>query len=401
MVESQHKWHTIFIAETVSSCNKKRICDLTSLVCYWHEGDSQYNCMMSLNEKDKASDLNINFDEWKTDFNKYVVDLREVRSSVMWPKDMHPAVHNPEFSSVTEASKWLSAREPLISFTYKGKARGYPLGILLYHEIANDEVLDMPIAVTYCPLCNTAVVYNRRVGNRLFSFGVAGVLRRSNLVMYDRTTESWWQQITGQALVGEMAGEMLDRLPSQLISFSQFSSVYPKGRILTPYFWGTNRYYQGYDDTSPDSRPRYCPEGVDGRFHPAQRLITLDIDGKYMAYPYSATSKLHVINDEFAGRQIVVFHSGGALSPVDDYEIAKSREVGSTGVFNRNADDETLSFSYRDGMFADDQTSSLWDITGRCIEGKLEGRRLEQVVHGNDFWFVWITFHPDSEIFQS
>jgi len=352
-----------------------------------------------LSEQDKVQNLAVNYSEWKTDFNKHVIDFAEIKSSPAWPKDMHPAIHNPEFSAVKDAGNWLASGSPVISFIHKGKARAYPLEVLLYHEIANDEVLDLPIAVTYCPLCNTAIVFNRHVNGQILSFGVAGVLRKSNLVMYDRSTDSWWQQVTGQGIIGKMAGVILEKFPSQVISFEQFSQAYPKGRILTPYFWGTNRYYKGYDDIDSGNKPKYCPDKIDTRLHPTERLVTLEIKGEIYAYPYSETSRLRVINDELAGTSLVIFHSPGAVSPVDSNEIAQSREVGSTGVFDRKVDGEMLSFSYKEGRIRDDQTGSFWDITGRCEEGRLEGKELEKIVHGDDFWFVWITFHPDSKVF--
>jgi hypothetical protein len=356
---------------------------------------------VNLKKNIRIEKLNINVLEWKTNFGKRSVEFDEFKSSFQWPKDMHPAIHFPEFCSPQDAGEWLASQEPVISLVIKGKARAYPLGVLLSHEIANDEVLGVPVAVTYCPLCNSAIVFDRRIGEDSYSFGVAGVLRRSNLVMYDRSTETWWQQVTGEGLVGDLAGIRLKRLPSQIISFAQFAAAYPKGRVLMPYFWGTNRYYVGYDDTTPAKRPKYCPETFDNRLHPAERVVTVEMGGKSKAYPFSLTKKLGAINDEVEGLPVVIFHSSGAVSPVDKVIIAESREVGSTGVFDRKVDGKILTFAYQHGKFMDKETSSVWDITGRAVEGKLTGQQLIPLLHGDEFWFVWSGFHPDTEIFAS
>jgi hypothetical protein len=347
-----------------------------------------------------AEDLNINFDEWKTDFNRVDCDVKDFRTSRVWPKDMHPAIHKPEFDTVSDAQSWMHQKEPVISVVIKNKARAYPLGILLFHEIINDKLSGVPLAVSYCPLCNTAIVFDRRIEEKVYSFGVAGVLRNSNLVMYDRTTETWWQQLTGQGLIGEHAGIFLEKIPSQVISFEQFSIAYPEGKILKPYFWGKNRYYPGYDSARPGMLPKYCPEDVDTSFPPMERMITLTLKDKSRIYPFFITKKEKVINDKVSDLEIVVFHIEGAVSPVDKPIISESRETGSTGVFIRKIDGRTLTFEYRDGKLLDIETSSTWDITGRAVSGELAGNQLPLVVHSNDFWFVWSIFHPSSDIYK-
>lgn len=344
--------------------------------------------------------LNIDFDEWKTNFGKHICNFSQFSSSREWPKDLHPAIHSPEFDTVPDAQSWLGAKEPLISLVIKGKARAYPLGILLFHEIVNDKLSGVPVAASYCPLCNTAIVFDRRIAGRVYSFGVAGVLRQSNLVMYDRTTETWWQQFIGQGLVGEHAGVLLKKLPAQIISFEQFARAYPRGKVLKPYFWGKNRYYVGYDNPKPGMLPKYCPEDTDSRFPPMERMVTVNVGGHYKVYPFSITTEKKVINDEVEGIQVVVFHTDGAVSPVDNEVISQSSEVGSTGVFERMLDGRLLTFEYRDGRIVDIETSSAWDVTGRAVSGELAGARLVPIIHGNDFWFVWSMFHPGSDIYQ-
>lgn len=137
-------------------------------------------------------------DEWRTDFTKHTVPMEEIVSGGP-PKDGIPAIDDPDFVSIRDAGRWLDGREPVIVVENAGDARAYPYQILIYHEIVNDVVGGRPLSVTYCPLCNTALVFERRHGERLLDFGTTGRLRHSDMVMYDRQTESWWQQATGEA----------------------------------------------------------------------------------------------------------------------------------------------------------------------------------------------------------
>ena len=147
-----------------------------------------------------------------------------------------------------QSADWLADNEPVVALEINGHARAYPLQILMWHEIANDTVLRCPtVAVTFCPLCNSAIVFDSRVGDEVYDFGVSGLLINSDLVMYDRTTESLWQQFTGEGIVGDHAGDQLSFIPSSLISFADFKELYPDGIVLsreTGYMrqYGTNPY---------------------------------------------------------------------------------------------------------------------------------------------------------------
>ena len=141
---------------------------------------------------------------WKTNFEKHSVPYEEILSGGP-PKDGIPAVDNPKFVSQKEADKWLKNIEPVVVVEHKGEARAYPLQILTWHEIVNDQLNGLPVSVTFCPLCNAAIAFDRRLDGRLLDFGTTGKLRNSDLVMYDRQTESWWQQFTGEAIIGDPA----------------------------------------------------------------------------------------------------------------------------------------------------------------------------------------------------
>lgn len=168
---------------------------------------------------------------WKTDFSKHSVPFDEFMSGGPG-KDGIPAVDEPKFVAVDDAES-LADREPVIELVVDGEARAYPIQILIWHEIVNDAVGGVAVAVTFCPLCNTSIVFDRRLDGRTLDFGTTGNLRNSDLVMYDRQTESWWQQFGGEALVGELTGEELEQLPSRVVAWEAFRREHPEGKVLS------------------------------------------------------------------------------------------------------------------------------------------------------------------------
>lgn len=338
--------------------------------------------------------------QWETDLEKHSVPLEEIRSGGPG-KDGIPAIDEPQFVPVEGVGDWLGPKEPVISLAVEDDARAYPLQILIWHEIVNDRVGGVPVAVTFCPLCHTGLVFDRRLEGGTTTFGVSGFLRHSDLVMYDRRTESWWQQATGTAIVGELTGRTLERLPAQIISFRQFARAHPDGRVLSretgyerPY--GRNPYV-GYDEIT--NRPWGLRGEADDRLPPMARVVTVKVGDEVVGYPYSVTRRERVIHDEVGGRPIAVFHAPGARSALDAGRLRNSREVGSTGVFDRRLGERALRFRYREGEFVDAQTGSAWDVTGRAVRGPLKGRRLEPVVHGDYFAFAWLAFRPEARIY--
>jgi Protein of unknown function (DUF3179) len=210
------------------------------------------------------------------------------------------------------------------------RGRAYPLQILIWHEIVNDRVGGVPVAVTFCPLCNTALVFDRRVGGRTLSFGTTGNLRFSDLVMYDRRTESWWQQFGGAGLVGRYAGARLRLLPARIVSWKQFRAWYPRGRVLTsdtgyarPY--GQNPY-TGYDDvSSPPVFP--AAHSRDTRLQPKERVVFVERDGKAAAVPFAVVAKKKQLAFRLAGDRLLVRLTGRATSALDGAVIADSRRL--------------------------------------------------------------------------
>ncbi|MDF1570611.1 MAG: DUF3179 domain-containing protein [Bacteroidales bacterium] len=359
--------------------------------------------LLSITTMAQKNPKNLDVD-WKTDLSNHAVPLKEF--TVLLEPDGIPPIDDPKFWDWEKAAENFFTHEPVIAVEVNGQARAYPLSILTYHEIVNDRVGGQPISVTYCPLCNAALVFDRQLSfngkDYLLDFGVSGMLRNSDLVMWDRQTESWWQQFTGTALVGDLTGATLDIISSMLISLEEFFDTYPGGKVLsteTGHFrnYGTNPY-TGYDDLE-NTQPRLFDGEVDARLPAMERVIDVHVKGKYKVYPLSGISREGVINDTFNGQSLVLFYTSKTVSVLDESEIAASRKVGSVTVFVPEVKDRQLTFIKEGEHFKDTQTSSIWSITGKCISGPMKGQALWPVTHGNHFAFAWFTFHPDSEIY--
>ena len=186
-------------------------------------------------------------------------------------RDGIPPIDNPQFDDQATADLWLHANSPVIALEIDGIARAYPLAILTRHEIANDVIGDTPVAVTFCPLCNSAIVFDRRVGGDTLRFGVSGLLRNSDLIMWDDLTQSLWQQLTGEGIVGAHTGTLLDIVPSQLVGYGAFKAQYPLGEVLSTQgrFYGSNPYVN-YDSSE---RPFLFMGAPDGRLMATERVL--------------------------------------------------------------------------------------------------------------------------------
>jgi hypothetical protein len=345
--------------------------------------------------------LLFNTSGWKTDFSRHSVPLSEIIPGGP-PRDGIPPIDRPVFVTVAQADAWLKPQEPVIHFAVGNDVRAYPLQIMIWHEIVNDEVGGLPVVVTFCPLCNTAIAFDRRAAGRVLDFGTTGNLRHSDLVMWDRQTESWWQQITGEAIVGALTGRRLAMLPATIVSWEEFRRAYPDGRVLsrdTGYVrdYGRNPY-TGYDRID---QPPFLLKGTpDGRLPPMERVAMVTLSGEDVAYPFSLLREHRVVMDRVSGRPIVVFYQPGTASALDRARIADSRDAGATGVFRAELGGWPLTFTWQDGAFVDLETGSHWSLLGRAVTGPLTGARLEPVVHGNHFWFATAAFYPNVRIWR-
>ncbi len=340
--------------------------------------------------------------EWpRTDFSKRTVKLEEIESGGP-PKDGIPSIDRPMFYTTEVAAQRFDAREPVIAIEIAGDARAYPLSILIWHEIVNDTVGKVPVAVTFCPLCNASLVFERRVGGRTLDFGTTGKLRLSDLVMYDRQTQSWWQQFTGAGIVGEYADVKLKQIPSQIVSFADFRSAHPGGRVLshstgTPRPYGRNPY-QGYDRI--DQSPFLLAGPPDPRLPPMERVIAVEARGKQRIYPFAALAREPVINDHVGGEPVVVLSKQGTLSVLDREQITASKEIPSATAFSRRVKGRVLEFALKDGKIRDLQTGSEWTLLGHAVSGPMQGERLVPMTGGVHFAFAWLAFKADTDIYR-
>ena len=346
-----------------------------------------------------SEEIRFSMSGWKTDFTKHSVPLSEISSGGP-PRDGIPPIDRPRFETVDQAKSWLKPKEPVIHVAIGSDVRAYPLQILTWHEIVNDEVGDVPVAITFCPLCNTAIAFDRRLDGRTLDFGTSGNLRHSDLVMWDRQTESWWQQITGDAIVGELTGRQLQMLPVTIVSWEAFARQFPNGRVLSrdtgfDRSYGDNPYV-GYDQVD---NPPFLFEGeLDGRLPPKERVVTVSLGGENVAVPFSTLAARRVISDTISGQPVVVFWQGGTASALDQAEIAGSRDVGASGVYKPEVDGRGLTFSWEDDAFVDRETGSRWSVLGQAIAGPLQGKQLTSVVHADHFWFAWAAFKPATRV---
>jgi Protein of unknown function (DUF3179) len=298
-------------------------------------------------------------DDWKTDFTKRLVPLEEFQPGGP-PKDGIPAIDVPHFTRAEDVD-WIGDREPVISVTIGDETRGYPIQILMWHEIGNDRIGAVPIAVTFCPLCNTALVFDRRLDGEVLDFGTTGKLRDSDLVMYDRQTESWWQQFTGEALVGDLAGKELRDLPSQIVSWEEFRSQHSSAPVLDRETGFVRNYgenpYAGYD--SVDSPPIFATRGDDDdRLPPKERVVYVEAGDEAFAVPFTSLADEWKIEIEAEAGTVVVRWRRGVASALDEGTISGGRDVGAALVL---------------------------------LDGKL-------VPFSEPFWFIVAALRPDIEI---
>ncbi len=341
--------------------------------------------------------------EFRTDFSRHTVSYSDVFSGGP-PKDGIPSIDDPKFVSTDSADGWLGPQEPVVLVRAGGEARAYPLQILTWHEIVNDTVGGLPLTVTFCPLCNTAIAFERTLNDSVLDFGTTGRLRFSNLIMYDRQTESWWQQAGGDAIAGELAGRRLAFYPATIIAWEEFKEGHPDGLVLSRETGFSRDYgrnpYAGYDDVNNSPFLFRGPE-TPGTLPPMARVLTVDLNGEAAAYPYDLLAQAQVVNDEVGDQPVVVFWQSGVASALDSSSIAQGRDVGSAAAFSPEVDGRPLTFRSVDGRVFDNETGSTWNLLGQAVAGDLAGRQLTPVVSINHFWFSWAAFRPDTRVYSA
>ncbi len=368
----------------------------------------------TLSAADRLIAFRADYPDWpRTDFSRATIDPREVvrgcpSRDCIPPLDAEGAVQLPaprgghaRFAPARELP--YADRLPVVVVTVEGVTKGYPLHILTWHEVVNDRFGERPVVVTFCPLCNTAVAFDRRVDGRVLDFGVSGNLRNSDLIMWDRQTESWWQQATGEGIAGELAGARLQPVPASILPWGEFRRAFPAAPALTEETGFDRAYgmnpYEFYDATS---QPFLFSGTPDPRLPALERVVALDRGGRGLAVPFAVLEAVKVANLEAGGVPVAVFWAPGTASALDQREIAQSRDIGAAAAYDARLEGRVLRFrpGPQPGRFVDDATGSAWDIFGRAVEGELRGRQLAPVLHTTEFWFAWAAFHPATEVWE-
>lgn len=325
------------------------------------------------------------------------------------PPDGIPPIDEPRF--VDPASvRWLVGQEPVISLELNGEAKAYPIRILMWHEIVNDTIGGEAVTVTYCPLCNTAIAFRRPIiDGELLDFGTSGRLFRSNLVMYDRQTGTYWSQAMLEAIVGPLAGRRLELLPAQIVSWGDWRKAHPSGRVLSQDTGFDRAYgqnpYQGYDSPGNDDPFLFAGE-PDPRLPATAHVLGVEASGRQMAFEYEDLARRaedgHAVEQtRVGGQDVVVFWKRGTASALDQPKIATSRDVGSATAYEPRSRGRLLHFEAAPDGFVDVETRSRWDLFGRAVDGPLRGARLRAVPAVDHLWFSWAAFFPDTEIYRS
>ncbi|MGH9013300.1 MAG: DUF3179 domain-containing protein [Acidimicrobiia bacterium] len=331
-------------------------------------------------------------------FPSPLIDPSEVISGGP-PPDGIPPIDEPKFVRASSAT-FLEDDEPVLAIEVDGEARAYPIQIMTWHEIVNDTIAGRPVTVTYCPLCNSAIAYDRRLGDRVLDFGTSGLLYQSALVMYDRQTESLWSHFTGEAVIGALTGEEVGLIPMSTVSWSDWLDANPDGLVLSRDTGHNRSYgenpYPGYDDV--DDQPFLFEGETDGRLAAKERVVGIRQGSDALAIRTTELFERRVVEVEFDGSPVVVWLERGTASALDAGTVDAGRDVGATGVFESTVDGRRLTFEARKNGFRDVETGSTWDVLGNATDGPLAGSKLTPLEHVDTFWFAWAAFLPETRI---
>ncbi|MDQ3938092.1 MAG: DUF3179 domain-containing protein [Chloroflexota bacterium] len=340
---------------------------------------------------------------WRTDFSRLAegVSLDEFMRALPF-RDAIPSLQQPTLATASEID-WIGDDEPVIAVERNGEWRAYPLQIMLWHEIVNDVLGDEPTVVTFCPLCHTSLVFDARLDGVPLEFGVSGYLRRSDLVMYDRQTETWWQQASGIAVVGTHAGRQLDFMPSSIIAWSEFLAAHPTAGVLDratghdrPY--GRNPY-PGWDQIRripPFKKGEllFC-DGLESEpcIDAKERVAVVRTADETMVFPFRfVADNGGLAETDVGGVPIVVWWQPDVRTVLGNELIERSGQVGTVVAFDRRKGNDVLSFELRDGALVDRQTGTSWNVLGEATGGSLTGERLERLEVDTPYWFGFAAF---------
>jgi hypothetical protein len=318
----------------------------------------------------------------ETDGVKHLIPLEKIKGGGP-PKDGIPSIDHPVFVDVPN-SQFMSNSDTVIGLEINGEAKAYPIFILVWHEIVNDNVGGIPVSVTYCPLCYTNQVFERVIDGQEVEFGTSGKLYNSNLLMYDRYTESYWSQALGMAVKGELTGYQLNLIPFDVITWGDWKQLYPDTKVLTT-DTGYIRSYttDPYGNYYTEPRIMFPVEYSDDRLHPKEIIIGFNENGIYKAYKQNDIESNVIINDSIGDTSVMLV----------------SLFSENSRAFERMVHDDVLDFVYDNGKILDVQTNSEWNYDGLAISGENKGIQLERMAIEPGFWFEWVAFHPETLVY--
>ena len=323
-------------------------------------------------------------------FNGSFVRLSDAtESTVLQLRDAIPPIATPKYTDVDTADQWLTANDIVVGYVDGDEALAYPTRILNYHEIINETINDMPVLISYCPLCNSGIVYDRRLNGDVLEFGNTSALHNSDMVMYDKQTLSYWFQVEGAAIVGDLTGQQLEVLPTMFMRWAEWRDTYPDSQVLS-LDTGFSRPYE----RDPFTRlPASLNQGRfpfpvndsarDPSLPAGEQVISLVVAGDARAYPIAALAG-GVVNDEVGGTALAVIVN----------------EAGTATVLNRQAGEQTLTLAWDGDNLVDQETGTRWTVTGEAITGPLEGTQLELWPARFSFWFAFVAAFPEGRAYQ-
>ena len=315
---------------------------------------------------------------------------RDVSLYTLLPKDGIRSIDDPRFVPAAEAGGDMTDGEFVIGVDINGDVRAYPINVLSRHEIINDTVGGKPIAVTYCPLCFTGIVYDRSVEGKVLEFGVSGKLVMNDLVMYDRQTDSLWQQILGEGIDGRYKGTRLTPVAATQTTWAQWRDAHPETLVLDK--------RGGYGSDSYAGYYRSGDSGVLGGFGsndalPAKAFVLgLVLNDEPKAYPFRELLSQTIVNDRLGGRDLVIVYDDRSGTA-----IAFDRRIG-----GRSLTFELVALTSSNIELRDLETGSVWaGLSGTATSGPLAGEELEQLPSFYAFWFAWSDFYLNTAIYQA
>ncbi len=314
---------------------------------------------------------------------------REVSIYTLLPKDGIRSIDDPSFVTAAEAGLDMADQEFVIGLIIDGDTRAYPINVLSRHEIVNDVVGGTPVAVTYCPLCFTGIVYDRRVDGETLEFGVSGKLIMNDLVMFDRQSDSLWQQILGEGITGRYKGTRLTPLAATQTTWAQWRDSHPETLVLDKNGrYGSDSYASYYAGGDKGVLGGF---GSDDRLPAKAFVLGLVLGDEPKAYPFQELEHNPLLQDSVAGRDLVIVYDGRS---------------GTAVAFDRRVDDRLLTFelvSPVDGLqLRDQETGSIWSgLSGTAEGGPLAGTTLKQVPSFYSFWFAWSDFYVNTDLYQA